>query len=150
MALNTFTITSQPYYHECLQQYQNILCTNIEPMGPLRRFVRRLRMPNLYRNFSSNREYRECCLAITNFLRVGGGAGFYPFGSTSYTSGQNCGYNNELMTPDEIPSLVSFLLANGYQIETQLTNVLSRLTNSQVSITVTYYGDKPVSVVYQR
>jgi hypothetical protein len=144
--LNTFTITSQPYYNECLQQYQNILCTNIEPKGPLRHFVRRLRMPNLYRNVYSNRQYRECCLALVNFLHIGG---VYPYRSISYTNNQCCGYN-ELMSPDEIPGLVSFLLANGYQIETQITNVLSRLTNSQVSITVTYYGDKPVSIVYQR
>ena len=43
----TFTITSQPYYDQYNKCYKNIMMLNIEPQGPLRQFVRRLRLPRL-------------------------------------------------------------------------------------------------------
>jgi len=58
------------------------------------------------------------------------------------------------MTPDEIPDLISFLQANGYQIETQLTNILLgnniRQTNNNLAFTVTYYNDNQPNIVYMK
>jgi hypothetical protein len=58
------------------------------------------------------------------------------------------------MTPDEIPGLISFLQSNGYQIETQITNMLNqseiKLSNQRLAFTVTYYGANQPNIVYMR
>ena len=136
----TFTITSSPYYDRCSQQYQNILMLNIEPEGPLRRFVRRLRLPRLT-PFQTEKSEETCGLVLTNFLN-----------NTQNYYNKN---NNWLMTPNDIPDLYSFLTANGYQIDTQLTNMMNQ---SQVKMTpgkqivclATYFGDKQPNIVYMK
>jgi hypothetical protein len=147
---STFTISTRPYYEEGLQQYKNILVTNIEPLGPLRRFVRRININNRQQSLYNNSLYyddnnRSCCIfAIVSLFNQ---------------NGYNNGYNNccngfGLMTPDEVPNLISFLQANGYQIETQLTNMLHQTPNiqnsngSKIAFTVTYFGDKQPPIVY--
>jgi hypothetical protein len=58
------------------------------------------------------------------------------------------------MTPNEIPNLYSFLTANGYQIETQLTNMMNnsevKLTNSRVVCSVTYFGNNQPNICYTK
>ena len=58
------------------------------------------------------------------------------------------------MTPNEMPDLISFLLGNGYQIETQLTNMLNqsdvKLTNQKIALMVTYYGGTSPNITYMR
>jgi hypothetical protein len=75
----------------------------------------------------------------------------------TYGQGQNCCNNNSgcnLMTPDEIPDLISFLQANGYQIETQITNMLAqseiKLSNKRLSFSATYYGTNQPNITYMR
>lgn len=145
---NTFTISSQPFYDEYNQNYRNILTVNIEPMGPLQKFIRRIQMPYLspfqkYGNYNS----RELCgLAITRLPHI----------VTNYDASYN--YNNkcvsELMNADETPGLISFLLSNGYQIETQITNMMNlsnvKTNNKTTVFTATYYGDKPTNITYMR
>jgi len=138
----TFTITSSPYYDRCSQQYQNILMLNIEPEGPLRAFVRRLRLPRLT-PYQTEKSEETCGLVLTNFLN-----------NQNYYNNQNKN-NNWLMTPNDIPDLYSFLTANGYQIDTQLTNMMNQ---SQVKLTpgkqivclATYFGDKQPNIVYMK
>ena len=140
----TFTITSSPYYDRCSQQYQNILMLNIEPEGPLRRFVRRLQLPRLT-SFQSDGLEETCGLVLTNFLNNN---------QNYYNNNQN-NNKNGLMTPNDIPDLYSFLTANGYQIDTQLTNMMNQ---SQVKMTpgkqivclATYFGDKQPNIVYMK
>ena len=135
----TFTITSSPYYDRCSQQYQNILMLNIEPDGPLRAFVRRLQLPKLT-PFQADRSEDKCGLVLTNFL------------NNNHNHNNN---KNGLMTPNDIPDLYSFLTANGYQIDTQLTNMMNQ---SQVKLTpgkqivclATYFGDKQPNIVYMK
>jgi|LakMenE01Jun11ns_1017448.scaffolds.fasta_scaffold9880100_3 hypothetical protein len=139
----TFTITSSPYYDRCSQQYQNILMLNIEPEGPLRAFVRRLRLPRLT-PYQTEKSEETCGLVLTNFLN----------NQNYYNNNQNKN-NNWLMTPNDIPDLYSFLTANGYQIDTQLTNMMNQ---SQVKLTpgkqivclATYFGDKQPNIVYMK
>jgi hypothetical protein len=134
----TFTITSSPYYDRCSQQYQNILMLNVEPEGPLRAFVRRLLLPRLT-PFQTERTEEKCGLVLTNFLN----------------NNYNNKNNNWLMTPNNIPDLYSYLTANGYQIDTQLTNMMNQ---SQVKLTpgkqivclATYFGDKQPNIVYMK
>jgi hypothetical protein len=138
---STFTISTRAYYEECLQQYKNILVTNIEPIGPLRRFVRRININNRRQPFDQYNDYNynngrgQCVFAIVSLYN-------------------NCCSGDGLMSPDEVPNLISFLQASGYQIETQLTNMIHQTPNiqnsnsSKIAFTVTYYGDKQPPITY--
>ncbi len=137
-SLKTFTITSQPFYDQSNQCYKNIMTVNIEPQGPLKPFVRRIQFPKLspFQSEGPCSPIQKCGLAIASL----------------------CDYNQccGLMSPNEIPDLISFLQANNYQIETQITNMLNqseiKLTDKRLAFTATYYGDSGVqpSVVYMR
>ena len=135
-AVNTFTVTTQPYYDPYNQCYKNILMVNIEPQGPLRRIVRRIHLPRLspFQKEGPCYSVQKCGLAIHSL--------------SGLTNGCN------LMTPDEIPGLISFLQANGYQIETQITNMLNqsevKINNKRIVFTVSYYGANQPSIVYMR
>jgi hypothetical protein len=143
----TFTITSQPYYDQYCKQYQNILMVNVVPEGPLGRLIRRIQLPRLYREGSLYNGIDGCGLAITN-----------PFPnlntfSNNFNNNRNC--NNGLLTPNEIPDLYSFLTSNGYQIETQLTNMMNQspvkiTPGRQIVCSATYFGDKQPSIVYMK
>ena len=143
----TFTITSQPYYDSHCQQYMNILMVNIIPEGPLGHLIRRLRLPRLYREGSLYNSMDGCGLAITNpFLNR-------TFSNNSNSNNSNC--NNHLMTPNEIPDLYSFLTANGYQIETQLTNMMNQSAvkitpGRQIVCSATYFDNKQPNIVYMK
>ena len=54
----------------------------------------------------------------------------------------------------EIPDLISFLQANGYQIETQITNMLNqseiKLSNKRLAFSATYYGANQPNITYMR
>lgn len=138
----TFTIISQPYYDQYCKQYQNILMVNVVPEGPLRDLIRRIQLPRLYREGSNYSGIDGCGLAITN-----------PFLNTNLGINNNC--NNGLMTPNEIPDLYSFLTGNGYQIETQLTNMMNQspvkiTPGRQIVCSATYFGEKQPNIVYMR
>jgi hypothetical protein len=131
----TFTITSQPYYDQYNQCYKNILTVNIEPQGPIRKIVRQIKFPKLspFQRESPCNPIPKCGLALHSIYNDG------------------C---NGLMTPNEIPDLISFLIENGYQIETQLTNMLNqsevKLSDKKIAFTVTYYGEKTPNITYMR
>jgi hypothetical protein len=136
--MNTFTVTTQPYYDKYYQCYKNILMVNIEPQGPLRRLVRRIQLPRLspFQKEGPCYSVQKCGLAIHSVSGLG----------------QIHGCN--LMTPDEIPDLISFLQANGYQIETQISNMLNqsevKINNQRLVFTVSYYGANQPNIVYMR
>lgn len=142
--LKTFTITSQPFYDQYNQCYKNILMVNVEPQGPLRRLVRRTKLPRLspYQREGPCNPIPKCGLAIMS-LRSGEFTQFHR---------QIC--DNSYMTPDEIPDLITFLIGNGYQIETQITNMLNqsdiKLSNKNLAFTVTYYGASQPNITYMR
>ena len=137
--IKTFTITSQPFYEQYNQCYQNIMMVNVEPQGPLRKFVRRIKIPKLspFQREGPCNPIQKCGLALQ---------------CINYSGCNKSGYN--LMSPNEIPDLVSFLFANGYQIETQLTNMLNqseiKLTDKKFAFTVTYYGANQPNIMYMR
>jgi hypothetical protein len=144
----TFTITSQPYYDQYCKQYQNILMVNVVPEGPLGRLIRRIQLPRLYREGSLYNGIDGCGLAITNPF-----SNLNTFSNNFNNNNNNC--NNSLMTPNEIPDLYSFLTSNGYQIETQLTNMMNQspvkiTPGRQIVCSATYFGDKQPSIVYMK
>lgn len=137
----TFTLTSQPYLDEYNKCYKNIITINTIPQGPLAKFVRNLKLPRLspFQVEGPCNPIEKCTLAVTNFL------------PNININNRNCSH---LLTPNEMPDLISFLLSNGYQIETQITKMMyqneNKLTNKNLSMIVTYYGNKQQSIVYMR
>ena len=134
--IKTFTITSQPYYDQYNECYKNILMVNAEPRGPIRRIVRRIKLSKLSPFQQDNQCYNKCGLALHSLrgIRV-----------------SNC----NLMTPDEIPDLITFLTGNNYQIETQITNMLNqseiKLSNQKIGFIVTYYEpNQQPNITYMR
>jgi len=140
----TFTITSQPFYDQYNQCYKNILLVNTEPCGPIRRIVRRIKLPRLspFQREGPCNPIPKCGLALQSLNEFGS------IGCCKLNSGCN------LMTPDEIPELITFLLGNGYQIETQITNMLNqseiKLSNKKISFVVTYYAMNQPNITYMR
>ena len=135
-----FTIVSQPYldpYNKC---YSNILMVNQLPHGPLRKLVRRITLPRLS-PFQIHHNLPTCGLAIIN---------------PELNDYNNYKYNSsDLMTPDNIPFLYNFLLTNGYQIETQLTNMMNQSdvkfnTTSKLVCMASYYGNTNPNITYMR
>jgi hypothetical protein len=139
--IKTFTITSQPFYDQYNQCYKNIMMVNVEPQGPLSRLVRRVVLPRLspFQREGPCNPIQKCGLTLQSL-------------NSSCCNKYNSGC--DLMTPDEIPDLISFLQANGYQIETQITNMLLqseiKLSNKRLAFTVTYYGSNQPNIVYMR
>ncbi len=139
----TFTITSQPFYDEYNQCYKNIMMLNVEPRGPLRQFVRKLKLPKLspFQKETPCNPIPQCGLALQKLNSINFGEKFHK---------NSC----NLMSPDDIPDLVTFLISNGYQIETQITNMLNqselKLSNKKMGFTVTYYGREKPNITYMR
>lgn len=139
--VKTFTITSQPYYDQYNKCYKNILMVNVEPDGPFRQFVRKINLPKLspFQQDGPCFNIPKCCLAVHGFKTNDYGC-----------KGKGC----NLTSPNEIPDLVTFLLSNGYQIESQLTNMFNqsevKLTNSRLCFMATYYGQNQPNITYNR
>ena len=145
---STFTISSEPYYDPLQQQYKNILTINVEPKGPLKHFVTRLcnnRIP-----YFNNREPNPINNLVLISLRQGN---ILPINRNRYhTPKVNC--ESYLMTPNEIPDLITFLQSNNYQIETQITNMLNqseiKLYNQKLVFTATYFGANQPNICYMK
>ena len=111
---------------------------NVEPQGPLRRLVRRIKLPKLspFQVEGPCNPIQKCGLALQGI---------------NYSCNKS---GCDLMTPNEIHDLITFLLSNGYQIETQLTNMLNqseiKLTDKRLAFTVTYYGANQPNIMYMR
>jgi hypothetical protein len=163
-SFNTFTITSEPYYDPILQQYKNILTTNVEPNGPLKQFVTYLRNNNRQQSYF-NRQLQPynnqqpyninkivlISLRGANIIAGNGLRNVIPRNLyRNYNQTMNCG--NFLMTPNEIPDLITFLQSNNYQIETQITNMMNqseiKLYNQKLAFTVTYFGGNQPNICY--
>jgi len=142
-----FTISSQPYldtYNKC---YKNILTVNQLPHGPLRKLIHRIMMPRLspFQVSAACNPIENCVLAIIIPNHYGA------------MNRMQCHDKNGqcLMTPNEIPFLYDYLMNNGYQIETQLTNMMNQSEvkiggNRNMVCMATYYGHKHPNITYMR
>ena len=138
--VKTFTITSQPFYDQYNECYKNIIMVNLEPLGPIRRIVRRIQLPKLSPFQQDNQYYQKCGLALQSLRGINYGR------VTSHCN---------LMTPDEIPDLITFLTGHNYQIETQITNMLNqseiKLSNQKIGFVVTYFEpNQQPNITYMR
>ena len=135
---STYVLSSQVYRDtsdQNDQSYRNIITINLLPRGPLGPFVQRINMPYLSpfqfgNNSSSRRLTHNCVLAI---------GAMYTYGGVGFGTG-----TGRLMGDDEIPDLFSFLLSNGYSIDTGLTRMMNtsevRLDNKNIIAFITYIG----------
>lgn len=107
----TFTLFSQPYLDRFNQCYKNIITINMMPQGPLAKFVRRIQFPPLseFKQPGPCSHINNCGLALISL------------------NGDNCCAKNgsNLMVVDELPNLISFLLSNGYIIDTSITKMFN-------------------------
>ena len=106
--MGSYAIFSRPYYDPYEQRYKNILTINKKPTGDLENITRRVKF-----------------LPLSPFKRL---------------QREVCGYgisldDNRLSTTDEIPELFSFLMMNGYTIDTSLTKMMN---DSEVRINDEY------------
>jgi hypothetical protein len=115
-------------YNGC---YKNIVVINSQPAGPLGKIVRRLQMPplspfNVPGPCCNRIGYKDCALALFSLRGCNGGRGNY------------------LMSEDEIPDLFSFLISNGYKIDTSLTKMMNnsevKINDNKILCFITYNG----------
>lgn len=110
----TVSLFSEPYldtYNKC---YKNIVTVNLPPDGPLMRYVRKVNFPPLseYKQPGPCTPYKQCGLALTSLGMNG--------------TGGCCGkFGENLMTVDDVPDLISFLVSNGYKVDTSITKMFN-------------------------
>jgi len=117
---NIFTLFSEPYLDTYNQCYKNIITINVFPNGPLGQYVKMIQTSKLspFKQTSVCNMSRNCILAIQpvyNYLNV-----------NNYNN--NCINNkcSQLMVVDETPELISFLLSNGYTVNTSITKMFNQ------------------------
>jgi len=102
--MTTYTLFSQVYLDTYNQCYKTIITINIPPRGPLEKITRRV---ILY--------------PLSTFKQPGPCNHRKPCGIGFASINNSC----HLMTTCEIPELFSFLLSNGYTIDTSITKMLN-------------------------
>ena len=115
----TITLFSEPFLDTYNQCYKNIVTVNLLPQGPLSNFVRRINFPPLskFKQPGLCSRVKMCGLALVSLENNDFG---YNYNGCCRAS--NC---SKLMVVDEIPNLFSFLLSNGYTIDTSITKMLN-------------------------
>ena len=80
------------------------------PQGPLAQFVRRIQFPPLseFKQPGPCSHINNCGLALI-----------------SLNSNNCCANGSNLMIVDELPNLISYLLSNGYTIDTSITKMFN-------------------------
>jgi hypothetical protein len=111
----TISLFSQPYLDTYNQCYKNIVVVNLKPQGPLGDFVRFVRFPPLseFKQPGPCSPLKDCGYAIMSLDGCNAGCG------SSKTGG------NGLMVVDEVPNLISYLVSNGYSVDTSITKMFN-------------------------
>ena len=130
----TVSLFSQPYLDTYNQCYKNIVVINLPPRGPLGSLVRRVNFPPLseFKQPGSCSPLKQCGYAL---MSLGG-------------CNRGCGKTgSDLMVVDEIPDLISYLVSNGYSVDTSITKMFNTSevrfnsnTGNKLICFVTYNG----------
>ena len=112
MGAKTFSLFNQPYLDRLNQCYKNIIVTNLKPQGPLSEFVSMIQFPPLSEfNYPGPCNPSKQCglalLSLNNYCNVG------------------CKNTDNLMVTDDVPDLISFLVSNGYTVDTSITKMFN-------------------------
>jgi len=130
----TVSLFSQPYLDTYNQCYKNIVVINLMPQGPLAELVRRVKFEPLseFKVSTPCNPYKQCGLALM-----------------SINNFNNCMSNKclDLMDVNEVPNLISFLVSNGYTVDTSITKMFNNSeirfdtnTGNKLICFVTYNG----------
>jgi len=140
---NTISLFSQPYYDPCSQCYYNIITMNLPPRGPLIKLTRRVKFyPLSYFKTPGNCTRIQTCGLGLRSLRT---LADFNFVNSFNNNNYSC---SDLMTVDEVPDLFSFLLANGYTVDTSITKMMNqssiryKTNNSNELIALITYVEK--------
>lgn len=112
----TISLFSQPYLDTINQCYMNIVVVNLIPEGPLANIVKRIQFPPLS---PFKQQYTSPCSPIKTC-----GYALMSLNNTDGGGGCMCNSNN-LMVVDEVPTLISYLLSNGYTVDTSITKMFN-------------------------
>ncbi len=131
----TVSLFSQPYLDTYNQCYKNIVVTNLLPLGPLSEIVRFVNFPPLseFKQPGPCSPLKQCGYAL---MSLGG-------------CSMGCGKNgSNLMITDEVPDLISYLVSNGYSVDTSITKMFNTSeirfdtnTGNKLICFVTYNGN---------
>ena len=108
----TFSLFSQPYLDTYNQCYKNIVVINLPPQGPLANLIKFVKFPPLseFKQEGPCNTLKQCGYALMSFNGCSMG----------------CGKNgSDLMVVDEIPNLISYLVSNGYSVDTSITKMFN-------------------------
>jgi hypothetical protein len=131
----TVSLFSQPYLDTYNQCYKNIVVVNLPPQGPLRDIVRRVNFPPLseFKQPGPCTPLKLCGYALMSL----GGCNMGGYGK----NGEN------LMVVDEVPDLISYLVSNGYKVDTSITKMFNSSeirfdanTGNKLICVITYNG----------
>ena len=116
----SFVLYLEPILNTYYRTYQNIITLNTFPGGPLSDMVVPFSMGKLspFQEagvFSGNLGVRgNCTLVLLRYPKgLGGGGGSLNLKNT-----------DTFMGADDIPSVISYLLSNGYRVDTDITKML--------------------------
>ena len=110
----TFALFSQPYLDTYNQCYKNIVVINLQPQGPLANLVRFTKFPPLseFKEPGPCSPLKQCGYALMSLSGCNMGCG-------SLRGGE------DLMVVDEVPDLISYLVMNGYSVDTSITKMFN-------------------------
>jgi len=129
ISAKTVSLFSQPYLDTYNQCYKNIVIVNLIPQGPLAELVTKVKFEPLS-EFTPCDPFKQCGLALI-----------------SLNNFNNCNKCNDLMNVNEVPNLISFLVSNGYSVDTSITKMFNASeirfdtnTGNKLICFVTYNG----------
>ena len=126
----TISLFSQPYLDTYNQCYKNIVVVNLKPQGPLADLVRFVKFPPLseFKQPGPCSPLKDCGYAIMSLDGCNSGCG-------------------DLMVVDEVPNLISYLVSNGYSVDTSITKMFNNSdirfdtnTGNKLICFITYNG----------
>ncbi len=130
----TVSLFSQPFLDTYNQCYKNIVVVNLKPQGPLANLVTFVKFPPLseFKQPGPCNQIKQCGYALMSLGTCNTGCG--KFGS-------------DLMVVDEVPTLISYLVSNGYTVDTSITKMLNQSeirfdtnTGNKLICFITYNG----------
>ena len=123
-----YSLVGAPFYDERYQCYKKIIRINKFPTGALKQIVKRVRSPRL----SHFDVYNNSC---------GNGCNSNTFNPQCIFVVCNPNAPNHFLTVDELPDLMTFLVNNGYKIDTSITKMLMKSNVKPSNDLICYISD---------
>jgi hypothetical protein len=117
--ISSYTLSIEPYLNTFTKQYENIIVIDKMPKGPLAELVSHVKSPRL--SPFTEPHTNNCC---------------------KYAIRRHYNRENNFLTSDDVPSLLSYLSTNGYTINTEITKIVQKTNlNKKKFVCVFYYSE---------